>query len=390
VSKTCDVAIVGLGAMGSAAAYALTRRGQRVIGFDRFRPPHAFGSSHGESRIIREAYFEQPLYVPLVRRAYARWREIERESGRPLLLTCGLLSVGPPDSAIVRGARASADMHSVRCEELTASEVPRRFPAWRVPGDLVGIWEPGAGLLFPERCIETLLSLASARGATLAFEEPVVSWRVTGDAVEVRTATDRYHARRLVLAAGGWARDLAGDLDLPLEVERNAVHWFAPVARPEAFRPDRFPVFLLESAAAPGVAAYGCPDLGTGVKAAWHHQGEVTSADTVRRSVDAAEIDSVRAVLREFLPDANGECVKSTVCTYTNTPDLDFIIDTHPAHPQVLIASPCSGHGFKFSSAIGEILADLAVDGTSEVDLSPFRLSRFVPASSLPPRRESA
>ncbi len=361
--------------MGSAAAYALARRGRRVIGFDRFRPPHASGSSHGESRIIREAYFEQPFYVPLVRRAYARWREIEQESGMRLLLACGGLSIGPPDSALVSGARASARMHHVPCEELSATELHRRFSAWRVPEEMVGLWEPGAGVLFAERCIDAFLSLAIAQGATLAFEEPVLSWRATADGVEVRTARDVYHARRLLLTAGGWARELTGECDLPLTVERNAVHWFAPARLPETLRPDRFPLFLLESA--PGRVAYGIPDLGGGVKAAWHHQGELTSADTVRRTIDAAEIEDVRDILERFLPDANGPWIRSTVCTYTNTPDHDFIIDVHPRHEQVLIASPCSGHGFKFSSAIGEILADLAIDGRSDVDLTPFRLTRF-------------
>jgi sarcosine oxidase len=375
VSNTCDVVIVGLGAMGSAAAFAIARRGRRVIGFDRFRPPHAFGSSHGESRIIREAYFERPLYVPLVRRAYARWREIEQESGTRLLLDCGGLSIGPQDSAIVTGARASARMHDVPHEQLTATELHRRFPAWRVPEEMVGIWEPGAGVLFPERCIEALLSLATAHGATLAFEEPVMSWRAAGSGVEVRTAAGVYHAGHLLLTAGGWARELTGDLDLPLAVERNAVHWFAPAGRPETLHPDRFPLFLLESA--PGRVAYGFPDLGAGVKAAWHHQGELTSADAVRRTVNADEIEGMRDILRRFIPDANGAWIKSTVCTYTNTPDHDFIIDVHPSHEQVLIASPCSGHGFKFSSAIGEILADLAIDGRSDVDLTPFRLTRF-------------
>jgi sarcosine oxidase len=386
VSDTYDAAIVGLGAMGSAAASAMARRGQRVIGFDRFRPPHAFGSSHGESRIIREAYFEKPLYVPLVRRAYARWREIEQESGVRLLLVCGGLSVGPPASDLVSGARASAQVHGVPYEELSATDVQRRFAAWRVPEEMVGLWEPGAGVLFAERCTEAFLSLALAKGARLAFEEPVMSWRATADGVEVRTSKGIYHARRLVISAGGWAGELTGDREmaagapgsrvtLPLTVERNAVHWFTPARLPETLRPDRFPLFLLKSA--PGHVAYGIPDLGSGLKASWHYQGEITSADAVRRTVDAAEIEGVRDVLERFLPDANGPWLRSTVCTYTNTPDRDFIIDVHPEHEQVLIASPCSGHGFKFASVIGEILADLAIDGRSDVDLTPFRLTRF-------------
>jgi sarcosine oxidase len=232
-------------------------------------------------------------------------------------------------------------------------------------------------VLFPERCIETMLSLAAAQEATLAFEEPAIDWRATSDGIEVQTAKGVYHADRLLLTAGGWARELAHTFDLPLTVERNAVHWFAPAARPESFRAERFPIFIVETEPAPGPMAYGFPDLGSGVKVAWHHQGEFTTADSVRRLVDAAEIESIRDVLRRHLPDANGECLKSTVCTYTNTPDTDFVIDRHPREARVIIASPCSGHGFKFSSAIGEILADLALDEGTDFDLTPFRLSRF-------------
>jgi sarcosine oxidase len=390
-SNTWDVAIAGLGAMGSAAAYAIAGRGGRVIGFDRFRPPHAFGSSHGESRIIREAYFERPLYVPLVRRAAARWREIEAESGASLLLNCGGLSVGRPESEIVRGACASAIAHDVPHEQLSASEVQRRFPAWRVPEEMVAVWDPRAGVLDPERCVDTLLSLASARGARLAFEEPVIGWRATADGVELRTAAGEYHAGHLLIAAGAWARDLvdgsavaatprgARAFDLPLTVERNAVHWFAPASasagRADTLRPDRFPLFLLDCDAER--VAYGFPDLGGGVKIAWHHQGEITTAHVVRRTVSDVEISDIRDVLKRFIPDANGAWIKSSVCLYTNTPDYDFIIDTHPEHARVLIASPCSGHGFKFASAIGDILADLALDGRTDFDITPFRLSRF-------------
>jgi sarcosine oxidase len=378
-TTTFDVAIAGLGAMGSAAAQAMARRGLRVLGLDRFRPPHTFGSSHGESRIIREAYFERPLYVPLVRQAYARWREIQAERDRPLLRVCGGVSIGAPQSEIVTGARASAELHRVPYEELSATELQQRFPAWRVPEAMIGIWDPGAGILDPEACVAAMLDLAIDHGARLVYDEPVVSWEASANGVLVRTTRDSYAAKQLVIAAGGWARDLLQSLDVPLTVERNAVHWFAPATRPESLRPDRFPLFLLDPGLPPGSSpvAYGFPDLGGGVKVAWHHQGDYASTDTVRRTVDAAEIDDIRDLLRRFLPDASGAWLKSTVCLYTNTPDLDFLIDRHPAHPQVLIASPCSGHGFKFAPAIGDILADLVVDGRTAVDLTPFRLDRF-------------
>jgi sarcosine oxidase len=371
-----DVIVAGLGAMGSAAAFHLARRGARVLGLERFAPPHAMGSSHGRSRIIREAYFEDPLYVPLVQRAYENWAELERLSGRALLVRTGGLMLGPEDGGVVAGALASARRFALPHEVLGAAEVHRRFPGFRPTTDMVGVWEPRAGYLVPEAAIAAHLELAARHGAELRADEPITGWRAAGAGVEVTTPRATYAAARLVLAAGAWMGALLGDLRLPLAVERTVMHWFRPARATHLYAPDRFPIFICEYA--PGLAWYGMPDAGDGVKTALHHHGERADPDAVRRAVAPEEVAYVRALLRAFMPAADGPLAESAVCLYTNTPDEHFIVDRHPAHPEVVIASPCSGHGFKFASAIGEQLADLALDAAPSFDLSPFRVGRFL------------
>lgn len=370
-----DVIVAGLGAMGSAAAWHLAERGQRVLGLDRFAPPHSLGSSHGSSRVIRQAYFEHPLYVPLVRRAYECWRELEQRSGRTLLRRTGGVMIGPPAGIVVGGARASAIEHGLEFEEITAGELRRRFPGFEPPAEVVGIWEPDAGILDPETAIEAQLELARRSGAELRRNEPVLSWKEWPGGVEVTTPRGTYAADQLVIAAGPWLRRLVPDLEVPLEVERVVVFWFLPARATDLFSPERFPIFIWEHA--PGLAWYGFPDTGAGVKVGLHYQGEAADPETVERAVAPGEVERVRALLREWMPAADGPVRDASVCMYTNTPDRHFLIDRHPGHPRVLMASPCSGHGFKFASAIGEVVADLVERGESRFDLAPFRLARF-------------
>jgi len=369
-----DVIVLGLGAMGSATTYQLALRGQKVLGIDQFTPPHAFGSSHGRSRIIREVYFEDPLFVPLVKRAYNGWAELQARSAKRLLTRTGGLIIGTPDGNIVRGARASAATHSLPCEELSAREVRERFPALRPPDDAVAIWEPRAGALNPETAIDALLSVARSAGAELRFGEKVTKWRATADGVEVITHSGTWAAARLVITAGPWTGELLPDLALPLTVERNVTYWFDPLTRAD-FSPTKLPVFIHEYA--PDRVWYGFADFGDGVKVALHHQGETTTANAVRRAVSEGEIADIRRLMRQYLPGADGALRSTAVCVYTNTPDRCFIIDAHPEHPAVIIASPCSGHGFKFSIAIGEVIADELTGETRRFDLSPFRIDRF-------------
>jgi sarcosine oxidase len=369
-----DVAIIGLGAMGSAAAWHLARRGLRVIGFDLHTPPHPFGSTHGHSRIIREAYYEHPLYVPLVQRAYAIWREIEAESGESLLQVTGGVMIGAADSALVRGAEASTRQHQLPSALWPAHELRTRVPAFRMPDDFVAVWEPRAGMLRPEAAVETMLASARRHGAELLCDTPVTGWKHDDSSVIVATAAHDYRARRAIVTAGAWIGRLLPHTRLPVIVERAVQFWFDPGPDPDLHRPGRLPIFIVDAGG--GQYFYGLPDQGHGVKLAAHHGGETTTADTVRRVVDERECEAMRAVARTWLPGL-GRLVDQSVCLYTNTPDGHFVIDRVPDRPSVVLASPCSGHGFKFAPVIGEVLADMVMDRTPAFDLAPFRLSRF-------------
>jgi sarcosine oxidase len=370
-----DVIVVGLGAMGSAAAWQLARRGRTVLGFDRFSPPHTMGSSHGRSRIIREAYFEHPGYVPLLRRAYECWAQLEQESGRSLLRRTGGLMAGPENGVLFAGARRSAVEHGVPHEVLSAGEIHRRFPGFTPPEDAVGLLELRAGMLWPEGCVDAALTLARRHGAELRTGEPVTSWRADGGGVAVTSASGTHRAARLILSAGPWMPSLLGARGRALQVERQLFHWFEPARNEDLFRPDRCPIAVWEYA--PGRIFATQPDVGDGLKAGIHHEGEITDPDRVRREPTAEDESVMRRLVEHYLPDAAGRVREASVCLYTNTPDHHFLIDFHPEHPQVIVSSPCSGHGFKFASVVGEILADLATTGRSRFDLSPFVLSRM-------------
>ena len=370
-----DVIVAGLGAMGSLTVQELARRGQRVVGIDRFAPPHTMGSSHGRSRIIREAYFEDPRYVPLVQRAYAKWSELEAASGQTLFRQTGGLMLGPPDGTLVRGALLSAQLHHLAHDALTSNDVRRRFPAFHPTDDMVGVWEPRAGILNPEACIAAALQLAAAHGAEIRTNEPLLRYDVNGDTVEVTTTHGTLRARSLILSVGAWTGDVVSELGLPLVVQRNVQFWIAPARNAEQFTPAHFPIFISEFS--PGHAWYGFPDVGDGLKVALHHHGPEVHPDSVPRDVTPADADAMLEVIRRFMPDANGTITNAAACLYTNTPDEHFVIGRHPAHPAVIVASPCSGHGFKFASAIGEILADLAMDRAPAFDLSLFAVDRF-------------
>jgi sarcosine oxidase len=375
MNQSFDVIIIGLGAMGSASAFHLAKRGRKILGLERFGPAHNLGSSHGETRIIREAYFESPVYVPIVRRAYELWRELEVETGRRFLQETGGLMIGPAEGVLVQGAKRSAVQHGLPYQWLSSEEIKKRFPAINPLNDWVAVWEPRAGILKPHLCIEAHLDMAEKYGAALHFDEPVVRWKPVANAIEVMTAQDTYRAERLLVTAGAWAATLLEELSLPLQVARQVLFWFEPVRNNERLLPDHLPVFMIEFEK--DRIFYGFPDVGTGVKVAIHHEGEHTDADHVRRSVQIEEGTELQSLMSRFLPDAAGKILNSEVCMYTNTPDGHFLIDFHPHHRQVLIASPCSGHGFKFSSAIGELLADLLTTGKKQFDLNPFQMDRF-------------
>ena len=374
---TTDVLVVGLGAMGSCTLAALARRGVRAVGIDRFDPPHTEGSSHGASRIIREAYYEDPAYVPLVREAYAAWERLEDESGHRLLHRTGGLCYGPPESPLVQGALASARQHAVAHESLDADEIQRRFPAHRVPEHYVGVLETRAGWLDPERCITAALEVARRHGATVRPRETVQAWTPTAQGVRVTTDRASYEAGQVIMSAGMWLGELIPSLRPHLTVQRNVLYWFAPTdaVPPSGFASAHFPVFL--GALAPDQLWYGFPDVGGGVKVAMHHHGPRCTPTTVDRTVHAEELAAMRARLAEWLPAANGALLRTAVCTYTNTRDGHFLIDRHPESDRCWIVSPCSGHGFKFASAIGARVAAWVVDGGATPFPALFRRDRL-------------
>jgi sarcosine oxidase len=375
VTPRVDVAIVGLGAAGSAAALTLARRGRRVIGLDRFHPPHSFGSSHGRSRIIREAYYESPAYVPLVRRAFELWRALERDAGRALLTQTGGLMLGPAAGVLVDGARRSAELYELPHELLDAAEVRRRFPAFRPAADMVGMLEHRAGFLDPETCIASCLELAAGAGAELWFDTAAAGWERTGEGIRLDTARGLVECDRLILAAGAWIGDFVEGGVLPVTVTRQVMYWFRPGQAAHHFRASQMPVFIWEWQ--PDRMIYGFPDHGAGFKVARHHEGPQVSAAGADRVVGAGEIAEMREILQECFPEVEGPPTETATCLYTSTPDHHFVLGPHPHEPRVILASPCSGHGFKFASAIGEVLADLATTGISAFDLTPFSPRRF-------------
>jgi sarcosine oxidase len=372
-----DVIVAGLGAMGSATAFHLALRGSRVLGLDRYAPGHTLGSSHGESRIIRELYFEHPSYVPLLHRAYELWWELGSRTGQPLFHETQGLMIGLPDGKLVTGARLSGDTYDLPYEILSPVEVERRWPAFKLPERFVALVDKRAGFLNPEASVAAHLELALSNGALLRYEEAVLRWSSEGDTVRVVTSRGEYLADRLVLSAGAYVRPLLAELELPLTVERQVLFWFDINPADQRYDPGRFPIYITELE--DGSQCYGFPRLPRGVKAAVMHEGEtVADPERVRRSVAADEIEPLRRRLARILPDLAAAPVReSAVCLFTNTPDHNFIIDWHPEHPHVLLSSPCSGHGFKFASVIGELQADLVTEGRTRFDLTPFRLARL-------------
>lgn len=372
-----DVIVAGVGAMGAQTCWHLARRGQRVLGLDRYDIPNAMGSSHGVHRIIRLAYFEHPAYVPILRRAYSLWRETEQLAGEQLLYVTGSLDIGAEGSAIIAGSLASCRQHALPHEVLSAAEVTARYPGYRLPDNFVAVLQSDGGFVASERAIAAAATLAMNAGAVLRAREAVLGFDVLprGEGVRIRTNRDVYQARRLVLSTGAWIGEHVTALGPIAVPERQTLGWFRP-KRPEHFQLGRFPVSNIKSDAGHfyQFPVWGVPGFKIGL---YHHLGERGAADTLSREPNAHDEAALRRGLNAFFPDADGDVLALRTCMFTNTPDEHFIIDRLPDTPEVIVASPCSGHGFKFSSAIGEILADLAMDRAPAFDLSLFRLSRF-------------
>lgn len=385
MQSTADVIVVGLGAMGSASLYQLARRRARVLGIDRFVPPHDRGSSHGESRITRQAIGEGEEYVPFVLRSHEIWRELEADTGEALLFPVGGLLLGREGgSAEHHGQRDFvartidvARHYRIAHEVLHAGQIRERFPQFRLVGDEIGYYEPGAGFLRPERCVAIQLDRARGLGAVARTDEVVA--RIVPRASDVEVVTDRatYTAGRVIVTAGAWAPALlGGGFTTLLRVYRQVLYWFAPDDA-AAFRPGSFPIFIWIHGAGAADYFYGIPLVSEGVKLATEQFVDTTDPDRVPRDVSAAEIAGMYAThIRGRLAGISDRCVRSETCLYTVTPDSRFVIDRHPSSERIVVASPCSGHGFKHSAAIGEALAELVLSGRSRLDLAPFSLAR--------------
>ncbi|GAA1292256.1 N-methyl-L-tryptophan oxidase [Pseudonocardia aurantiaca] len=371
-----DVIVVGLGGMGSATVRYLAARGVRVLGLERFQPAHDRGSSHGDSRITRQSYFEDPAYVPLLLRAYELWQEAEKDSGADLLTLTGGLYLGPPESTTFAGSLRAAQEWDLPHEVLDAAAVRARFPTFSPAEDEVAVFEERAGFVRPERTVATHLDLAARDGADLRFGRQVVSWDANGTGVRVRTADGEHTAGSLVISPGAWAPSLLAGLGLPLRVERLVQYWFAPPGGTEPY--ERQPVYVAEQAG--GAQIYGFPAIDGpegGVKVAFFRRGRDTDPDALDRVVTDAEVDEMRARVADTLPGLVGPVVKTVPCMYTTTPDEHFVIATHPEHENVTIACGFSGHGFKFVPVVGEVLADLATTGTTSHPIALFDARRF-------------
>jgi sarcosine oxidase len=377
--------------MGSAAAYQLAARGARVLGIEAFTPAHELGSSGGLTRIIRLAYFEHPSYVPLLKAAWGLWPRIEAEAEDHLLEVTGGMYIGRAGSDVLEGAKRSAQMHGLAHELLDAQESRRRFPAIEIADDMQTLHEPLAGALFAQRCIAAHLKLAQRHGADLHFEERVTGWSMDaagGRGVTVTTNRGTYSAAKIVVSVGAWLPTLMPELRVPLVIERNALFWFEPAAQPEIFAADTLPVWIMELDG--DYAFYGFPTLpeqpaangiaatpAQGVKVARHHGGGPVDPDTIDRAANDGDETAVRDFIRRYMPLADGRRLDSRVCMYTNTPDFDFVLGLDPLDERVVIASPCSGHGFKFSNVIGAICADLVLKGTTDFDIDFLSPGRF-------------
>jgi sarcosine oxidase len=384
-----DIIVVGVGSMGSAACYHLARRDPslRVLGLEQFDVPHGQGSHHGFSRMIRLAYFEHPDYVALLKRAYENWDALEQESGAKLLHLTGGLYLGQPQSELVTGSIDAARKYDLPHEVLDRDELTRRFPQFQLPGagdeEVIAFFETKAGFLVPERVVSAQAELAMRHGVEIHGRERVIAWEAGPAGVTVRTDKDEYHAGHVVFCGGAWSDRLVRDLGVELTVTRQTLGWFWP-RTPERFALGTFPCWALDMAPKANFRGvyYGFPMLGgdyanPGVKIALHWPDQPTDPDTVKRDPQPGDEDDLRKAVRQYIPDADGPLLSLRVCLYTNSPDGHFIIDRHPRHERVTIACGFSGHGFKFTSVVGEVLADLATRGATQPPIGFLGLNRF-------------
>jgi sarcosine oxidase len=372
VTERYDVVVVGVGGMGSAALYHLARRGRRVLGLERFDIPNELGSSHGITRIIRLAYFEHPSYVPLVRRAYELWQELEKETGEQLLHVTGAIEGGP---RIFEGALRSCHEHDLPHEVLTGADVTERFPAYRLPAALQLLYQHDGGFVLPERCILAHVNGALTHGAVVRTHERVLAWDERGSGVSVQTDRGVIEAEKLVLTAGAYSQDVARLPSRSVIAQRQVLGWLEPL-KPDLFAPERFPVFnvLLDEGHLYGFPVHGIPGFKLGF---YDPDGERGDPDTISREVTPGDEVPLRRFAERYFPEGAGPTLALTACLFELSPDEHFLIDRHPETDAAVFGAGFSGHGFKFCSVVGEVLADLALDGDTRHDIGFLGLARF-------------
>ncbi len=374
-TDTYDVIVAGVGGMGSATIHELSSRGLKVLGLEKFNIPHNMGSSHGMTRIIRLAFREGSEYVPLARRSYELWRSLEQKVGEQLLYTTGSIHGGLPGTTAFESTLEACVTQKVTHEVLSGNEVSSRFPGYNFPDETKAVFQADGGFLVPERCIKGYVSISRELGAVIHEEEPLLEWNPTSYGISAVTHRGVYTAEKLIITSGPWTGKLLPEL-APLAVaERQVLAWFKP-RNQEAFSPSNFPVFTLATNEG---SFYGFPSFdGYGFKLGkFHHFGEAVDPDNFSRTPTPEDEAVLRGFTGTYFPDALGETEDMAVCLFTNSPDEHFIIGTLANYPQVSVAAGFSGHGFKFCSAVGEIMADISVNGETQHNIELFDPSRF-------------
>lgn len=371
-----DVIIVGAGSMGMATGYFLAKRGVKTLLIDSFYPPHHNGSHHGSTRIIRHAYGEGSQYVPLLLRAQVLWEQLEKESNTTLIEKTGVLGIGPRDSAFINETIESAKTHELPLHVMSSTEMMEKWTGLNVPNHFVGCYEPLSGILYSEKCIEAYRNLALKYNASYLPYTNVVDIQGEGDRVSIKTNNGDYYAKKVIVTAGAWTSKLLHSLELPLQPTRKTFAWFE--TKTDEYAMTNFPAFFFDVEEG---KYYGFPNMnGDGLKIGRHDGGKKINPDDEKEPFGSDPVDEgdVRQFLNVYMPNATGALKDGKVCMYTLTPDEHFIVDEHPGNKNIVIAAGFSGHGFKFSSVMGEVLSQLAIDGKTEHDISLFRLNRFI------------
>ena len=375
MSQQFDLIVLGCGGVGSAATYYATKRGLKVLSLEQFEPVHARGSSHGDTRVIRQAYFEHPDYVPLLQRAYTLWHELEKSVEAQLFFRTGLLEIGPESGVLIPGVRRAAALHHLPLEDIQRNEFHERFPGFHLPDGSVAVFEANAGFLLVERCIHHYIHESKRLGSDLRFNQHVISYEVNASGVRVVTAAEQFVAPKLIITAGAWASQFLSNINLKLHVLKKHLHWYPH--SPSFYHLHRnAPTFFFETQDG---YFYGFPSRDSrGVKVAQHSGGEaVNDPSNLDRSLDVRERAQVDRFLQAHLPQVTLPATGHAVCMYTMSPDEHFIVDQHPNHPQITFAAGLSGHGFKFASVLGELLVQLAIDNELQLPLEFLSLKRF-------------